>query len=127
MLFEDPLTVPRILAAITAEMARSAPRFKSQVKDTTISANPAVTSWENPECVIMREAIYEITGVPADPYKNTLASDTRFPNRMYDIPAVGFGSMGGNFYAADEWVDIDDLVRLVAVIILFVSKWHARD
>lgn len=127
VLFEDPLTVPRILAAITAEMARSAPRFKSQVTDTTISANPAVTSWENPECVIMREAIYEITGVPPDPYKNTLASDTRFPNRMYDIPAVGFGSMGGNFYAADEWVDIDDLVRLVAVIILFVSKWHARD
>ena len=77
--------------------------------------------------MIMGEAVREITGVSLEPYTNSLASDTRFPSRMHDIPAVGIGSKGGNFYAADEWVDIDDLVQLVAVIILFVAKWHARD
>ncbi len=127
VLFEDPLTVPRVLAAIAAELERSAPRFECQILGPTVSANPAVTSWEDPECVIMREAVGEITGVQPDPYTNSLASDTRFPNRMHDIAAVGIGSNGGNFYAADEWVDIDDLVQLVAVLILFVSKWHARD
>ena len=127
VLFEGPLTVPRVLAAITAELERSAPRFESQILETTVSANPGVTSWEDPACVILREAVGEITGVQPDPYTNSLASDTRFPNRMHDIAAVGIGSEGGNFYAADEWVDIDDLVQLVAVLILFVSKWHARD
>ena len=127
VLFSDPLTVPRVLAAIAAELERSAPRFECQILDTTVSANPGVTSWEDPECVILREAVREITGVSPDPYTNSLASDNRFPNRMHDIPAVGIGSKGGNFYAADEWVDIDDLVQMVAVIMLFVSKWHARD
>ena len=127
VLFEGPLTVPRVLAAITAELERSAPGFESQILETTVSANPGVTSWEDPACVILREAVGEITGVQPDPYTNSLASDTRFPNRMHDIAAVGIGSKGGNFYAADEWVDIDDLVQLVAVLILFVSKWHARD
>ena len=127
VLFSDPLTVPRVLAAIATELERSAPRFECQILGPTVSANPAVTSWEDPECVIMGEAVGEITGVPPAPYTNSLASDTRFPNRMHDIAAVGIGSKGGNFYAADEWVDIDDLVQLVAVIMLFVSKWHARD
>ena len=127
VLFSDPLTVPRVLAAIATELERSAPRFECQILGPTVSANPAVTSWEDPECVIMGEAVGEITGVPPAPYTNSLASDTRFPNRMHDIAAVGIGSKGGNFYAADEWVDIDDLVQLVAVIMLFVSKWHSRD
>ena len=127
VLFEDPLTVPCVLAAITAELERSAPRFESQILESTVSANPGVTSWEDPACVILREAVGEITGVQPDPYTNSLASDTRFPNRMHNIAAVGIGSNGGNFYAADEWVDIDDLVQLVAVLMLFVSKWHARD
>ena len=127
VLFGDPLTVPSVMAAIAAELERSAPRFESQILESTVSANPGVTSWEDPACVILREAVGEITGVQPDPYTNSLASDTRFPNRMHNIAAVGIGSKGGNFYAADEWVDIDDLVQLVAVLILFVSKWHARD
>ncbi len=127
VLFEEPLTVPRVLAAITAELERSAPRFKSQILSPTVCANPASTTLEDPEYVILRKAVREIIGVPPAPYMNSLASDTRFPNRMHRIPAVGIGSRGGNFYAADEWVDIDDLVRLVAVIMLFVSEWRARD
>jgi hypothetical protein len=33
------------------------------------------------------------------------------------------GSLAGGFYGADEWVDIDDLVRLVAVVMLCADRW----
>ena len=37
----------------------------------------------------------------------------------------GVGSIGGNFYGPDEWVDVDDLVRLVAVVIDTTRNWSA--
>ena len=41
----------------------------------------------------------------------------------FDVPAYGIGSLGGNFYGPNEWVDVDDLVRLVAVLIQTHAGW----
>ena len=41
------------------------------------------------------------------------------------MPAFGVGSIGGNFYGPDEWVDEDDLVRLAAVVIDTTRSWAA--
>jgi di/tripeptidase len=40
------------------------------------------------------------------------------------VPAYGIGSIGGNFYGPNEWVDVDDLVRLVAVTIQTMRGWY---
>ena len=45
--------------------------------------------------------------------------------RLLGVPAYGIGSIGGNFYGPNEWVDVDDLVRLVAVLIQTMSGWSA--
>ena len=42
---------------------------------------------------------------------------------LLQVPAFGIGSLGGNFYRPNEWVDIDDLVKLVAVSIRTISAW----
>ena len=45
--------------------------------------------------------------------------------RLRGASSIGIGSLAGNFFGADEWVDLDDLVRLVAVILVFVSRWQS--
>ena len=44
---------------------------------------------------------------------------------MLGVPAYGIGSVGGNFYGPNEWVDVDDLVNLVAVLVATMRGWSA--
>lgn len=34
-------------------------------------------------------------------------------------------SLAGGFYGPDEWVDSDDLVRLVAIVMVCADRWAA--
>ena len=36
------------------------------------------------------------------------------------------GSLGGNFYGPNEWVDIDDLAKLTAVLVETVNGWSGK-
>lgn len=49
---------------------------------------------------------------------------TFLPFLTLDVPAYGIGSLGGHFYEPNEWVDMDDLVRLVAVLIQTLTNWQ---
>ena len=71
------------------------------------------------------KAITGITGRAPTAYENHYAGDIRFPIRLLGVPAFGVGSIGGNFYGPDEWVDEDDLVRLAAVVIDTTRNWAA--
>ena len=64
---------------------------------------------------VLRESITDITGIAPKSYPNHYAGDIRYPIRLLGVPAYGIGSLGGNFYGPNEWVDIDDLVKLTAV------------
>ena len=83
-----------------------------------LRANPAETAWNDSLAVELRSAVAGITGREPVPYADHLASDIRFPMRLWGAASLGIGSLGGNFYGPDEWVDLDDLVRLVAVLVL---------
>ena len=83
-----------------------------------LRANPAETAWDDPLTVGLRSAVAGATGREPVPYADHLASDIRFPIRLQGAASQGIGSLGGNFYGPDEWVDLDDLVRLVAVLVL---------
>ena len=56
-------------------------------------------------------------------YSTLNVGDLRYPVRLAGVPAFGMGSLAGGFYGAAEWVDIDDLVRLVAVVMLCADRW----
>ena len=87
--------------------------------------NPGAADWEAPVSRVLRNSIEEVTGRAPDAYPNHYAGDIRYPIRLLGVPAYGIGSIGGNFYGPNEWVDIDDLVRLVAVLIQTMAGWSA--
>lgn len=86
--------------------------------------NPGEADWEAPVSLALRDAIEDVTGRAPDSYPNHYAGDIRYPIRLLGVPAYGIGSIGGNFYGPNEWVDIDDLVRLVAVLVQTISAWN---
>jgi acetylornithine deacetylase/succinyl-diaminopimelate desuccinylase-like protein len=86
--------------------------------------NPGEADWDAPVSKVLRESIESVTGRAPDAYPNHYAGDIRYPIRLLDVPAYGIGSIGGNFYGPNEWVDIDDLVKLVAVMVETLSGWR---
>ncbi len=87
--------------------------------------NPGAADWNIPVSRVLRDSIEDVTGRAPDAYPNHYAGDIRYPIRLLDVPAYGIGSIGGNFYGPNEWVDIDDLVKLVAVLIQTLSGWKS--
>ena len=129
VLFAEPRTVQQVGAVVRAAIESS---VRSRSADTrqfryTISegtrANPASTPWDGGACVTLRDAVRQVTGSEPAPYGGHLASDIRFPIRLLGAAGVGVGSLAGNFYGPNEWVDVNDLVRLVAVTVVFGNEW----
>lgn len=87
--------------------------------------NPGEAEWELPVSRTLRASIEDVTGRAPDAYPNHYAGDIRYPIRLLGTPAYGIGSIGGNFYGPNEWVDIDDLVKLVAVLVQTMKGWSA--
>lgn len=102
----------------------SAHTYKAELDTIGYRTNPGAASWTSPYSQVLRKSITDITGRAPDAYPNHYAGDIRYPIRVLDVPSYGIGSLGGNFYGPNEWVDIDDLVRLVAVCIQTLSGWQ---
>ncbi len=133
VLFRGDRTAADVLAAVhrAAEDHRrrssgSREAFRFEITAPGIRANPARTSWDDPFSRRVQEAVAAVTGRRPTEYADHLASDIRFPIRLWGAASVGVGSLAGNFYGPDEWVDLDDLVRLVAVIMLIGSAGSGR-
>jgi len=99
------------------------PSFSFDIAPGAYRTNPGAADWNAPVSKVLRDSIADVTGRAPDAYPNHYAGDIRYPIRLLDVPAYGIGSLGGNFYGPNEWVDIDDLVRLVAVLIQTMSGW----
>ncbi len=113
----------RIQASLPA--ADSGETFELSLEPVGYRTNPGVADWEAQESVVLRDAIEGVTGRAPDAYPNHYAGDIRYPIRLLGVPAYGIGSLGGGFYGPNEWIDIDDLVRLTAVCIQTLSGWSA--
>ena len=123
VLFRGNKTVHGVLEAFRRAAQEQPARgsggsFGFEMTAPGLRANPAETAWDDTLTVQLRSAVADITGREPVPYADHLASDIRFPIRLWEAASLGIGSLGGNFYGPDEWVDLDDLVRLVAVLVL---------
>ncbi len=98
-------------------------QYTAQLETVGYLTNPGKADWNIPESKILRQSITEVTGKAPVAYPNHYAGDIRYPIRLLGVPAYGIGSLGGNFYMPDEWVDIDDLVKLVAVLVQTIAGW----
>jgi len=134
VLFDGGVTAVELIAAADAQLARCerelaspAGRFFIQRTCVPFRANPAATPWDSPLSRVVRDSITRVTGRVANPYGGHLASDLRFPLRVVGCPAVGVGSIAGGFYGPDEWIDVDDLHRLVQVLVTAAKAWNAME
>jgi len=130
VLFDDQRAFGDIVAAAAREaegLARERSRgdraFAVRVTREGLGANYGAVDWNAPACRTLRTAIAEVTGREPASYPTHYAGDIRYPIRLSGVPAFGIGSLAGGFYGPNEWVDIDDLVRLVAVVMLASERW----
>jgi acetylornithine deacetylase len=98
-------------------------RWQSSLDLAGYRTNPGEADWTSPPSRALRSAIEDVTGRTPEAYPNHYAGDIRYPIRLLGSPAYGIGSIGGNFYGPNEWVDIDDLVNLVAVLVITMDRW----
>jgi len=98
-------------------------QFRITVSASGYRTNPGEADWQGRESLILRDSIARITGQEPKSYPNHYAGDIRYPIRLLDVPAYGIGSLAGNFYGPNEWVDIDDLVKLTAVLVDTIDGW----
>jgi acetylornithine deacetylase len=115
----------RQLGLFATSMAGADDSYKFSVDAIGYRTNPGAADWDAPVSQVLRESIAEVTGRAPDAYPNHYAGDIRYPIRLLGVPAYGIGSVGGNFYGPNEWVDVDDLVKLVAVLVQTLSGWDA--
>jgi len=111
------------LQAFLQRLPDTDPSFSFDIAPGAYRTNPGAADWNAPVSKVLRQSIADVTGRAPDAYPNHYAGDIRYPIRLLDVPAYGIGSLGGNFYGPNEWVDVDDLVRLVAVLIQTLSGW----
>lgn len=131
VLFDAPRNTAALMAAAEADIARceqelgwATRRFSMGIVAVPLRANPAAIDWDDPLCRIVRQAVTRVTGIEPGPYAAHLASDLRFPLLVARCPAVGVGCIAGGFHGPDEWVDIDDLHRLVKVLVSAAQAWN---
>lgn len=105
------------------QLPAAEPGYGFALEPVGYRTNPGAAGWDTPESRVLRDAIDDVTGTAPKAYPNHYAGDIRYPIRLLGVPAYGIGSLGGGFYGPNEWVDIDDLVRLVAVVIQTASGW----
>jgi acetylornithine deacetylase len=133
LLFDGDFTWRGLFEVITRELQDYASRssrdsalpYAVHAEALGRRSNPGAVPWDAPSTQALRNAIGAISGRAPKSYPNHYGGDIRYPLRLLGVPAFGIGSLGGNFYGPNEWIDIDDLVRLVAVVILTLSHWTA--
>jgi len=108
------------------QLSQGKNKFKINILAKGYRTNPGEAKWNGRESLILRDSINEITGSAPKSYPNHYAGDIRYPIRLLGVPAYGIGSLGGNFYGPNEWVDIDDLVKLTAVLVETVNGWSGK-
>lgn len=130
VLFDDQRAFGDILAAcrrdaerVAAARSRGERRLTVTLERDGLGANHAAVPWDSPACRVLRTAIEDVTGQAPASYPTHFAGDIRYPIRLTGAPSFGMGSLAGGFYGPDEWVDIEDLVRLVAVVALAADRW----
>lgn len=124
-------TLAQVRAEVEAAVARAA------ANDAWLTANPPRITWltgvtgaqvpeDHPLYRVTARAVTDVTG--KTPYVNVMhtSSDIRNPPVEAGIPCVAFGCLCGDLSQnerRDEWIDVEDFHRMVAVTTRVVIDW----
>lgn len=86
-------------------------------------ADPYVLEPGSDAEVALAQAHQEVFGAPLETFSLTATSDVRQYGVHYGIPALCYGGLGGGSHAANEWTDLDSMIRTTKVIARFIAGW----
>jgi acetylornithine deacetylase len=69
------------------------------------------------------KSIETATGESTGILEGGTTSDTGILNKWGRIPTITLGPGGGNAHAQDEYVNVEDLLRLVKIYALQIVNW----
>jgi succinyl-diaminopimelate desuccinylase len=104
---------------VAAEIIRQVESVAPKVKIHAIG-EPVRTSEDNPYVLRLAKIVEQHTGAPAKVFGQHGSADTRFFSE-YQIPAIEFGPIGGNWHSDEEYVDIASIEIYVQVLEEFIA------
>lgn len=78
---------------------------------------------DQPMIATLAQSHRDIAGVDAPLRASTATTDARFFHLYGRIPATCYGPLHGNGHGIDEWVSIDSMQEVTAVLALFIARW----
>ena len=110
-----------IREAHAAHPARAS--VKVEVSYHGFQAEGLVVDLQQPALQALMQAHHDITGRPAATRAATATTDVRFFHLYGKIPSTCYGPRGANIHGVDEWVSIDSLQQVTAVLALYMARW----
>ncbi len=86
-------------------------------------AEGLVVDLQQPALQALMQAHHDITGRPAATRAATATTDVRFFHLYGQIPSTCYGPRGANIHGVDEWVSIDSMQQVTAVLALYMARW----
>lgn len=109
------------IEAIFREIKEFCPDFDGRV-EPVIVREPYVASGHEEVYEILAKAIEKRHGKPAKAVGENGWGDAQL-FQDGGFPALGLGSLGGNFHAPDEWVDIPEMEKLIQVLADVIEEY----
>jgi acetylornithine deacetylase len=65
----------------------------------------------------------EVAGARPEWFASAATTDVRAFNLYGESPATCYGPVAGSIHGVDEWVSIDSMQRVTAVLALLLARW----
>ncbi len=121
-----PAAVRAQVEALLNEAWRAHPHHESlryEVVYQGFQAEGLVVDMAQPVITELIRAHEDIVGAPIRKQAFTGTTDVKFFHLYGNIPATCYGPTGADIHGIDEWVSIDSMQRVSAVLALFMARW----
>lgn len=96
---------------------------KVEISYHGFQAEGVVVDLQQPALQALMQAHHDITGQAATSFAVPATTDVRFFHLYGNIPSTCYGPRGANIHGVDEWVSIDSLQQVTAVLALYIARW----
>ena len=76
-----------------------------------------------PVVTTLSKCYQDIVGKTLEPQAFTGTTDAKFFNLYGNTPAICYGPTGSSIHGIDEWVSIDSMMEVAAVLAVFMARW----
>jgi acetylornithine deacetylase len=114
------------IEARIADTARSDPRLTAtryRVSYSGFQSEGCVLDTAQPLMCVLAEAHGTVAGRRPEWFASAATTDARVFNLYGETPATCYGPEAASIHGIDEWVSIDSMQRVAAVLALFITRW----